>query len=303
MIEATDQHAEFNPKGSVVALVTPMATNGDIDWHALEGLLEWHLEQGTAAIGAVGTTGESATLTVPEHCEMIEFCARWSNGRIPILAGTGANSTREAIELSLAAEAAGADACLSVTPYYNKPNQAGLIAHFTAIADVVTIPQVLYNVPGRTSVDLTNESALALLQHPRIVAIKDATGDVKRGIDLIAKVSPGVAVYSGDDPTAHTLILNGGRGNISVTANVAPKAVARLCQAALERDHKCVEALVSSLAELNRVLFLESNPIPVKWALCHLSKIEAGIRLPLTPLSQKYQGEVVAALEACKELL
>jgi 4-hydroxy-tetrahydrodipicolinate synthase len=291
----------FDVKGSIVALVTPMKNDGQIDWAALEALLEWHLESGTAAIGAVGTTGESATLTVPEHCEVIGFCARWSKGRIPILAGTGANSTREAIELSLAAVEAGADACLSVTPYYNKPTQAGMIAHFTAIADAVSIPQVLYNVPGRTSVDLTNDSALILFEHPRIVAIKDATGDVARGADLIARAPKHVSVYSGDDGTAAQLIMRGGAGNISVTANVIPQTMAHLCQAALNGDKVEVDAISERIHKLNQALFLESNPIPVKWALAHIGRIGAGIRLPLTPLSEQYHAELTAALDACKE--
>jgi len=291
----------FDVKGSIVALVTPMADDGQIDWGALEALLEWHLASGTAAIGAVGTTGESATLTVPEHCEVIGFCARWSKGRIPILAGTGANSTREAIELSQAAAEAGAHACLSVTPYYNKPTQAGMIAHFRAIADAVTIPQVLYNVPGRTSVDLTNDSALTLFEHPRIGAIKDATGNVARGIDLISRAPKNINVYSGDDGTAAQLMISGGAGNISVTANVIPQTMAQLCQAAMAGESDQVADISARIAHLNRALFLESNPIPVKWALAHLGRIGAGIRLPLTPLSEPYQAELIAALDACKE--
>ena len=301
MTDTSSLTKTFDVKGSIVALVTPMMSGGQIDWEALEALLEWHLASGTAAIGAVGTTGESATLTVPEHCEVIGFCARWSKGRIPILAGTGANSTREAIELSLAAVDAGADACLSVTPYYNKPTQAGMIAHFKAIADAVSIPQVLYNVPGRTSVDLNNESALALFEHPRIVAIKDATGDLARGADLIARAPEHIHVYSGDDGTAARLIMSGGAGNISVTANVIPKTMAQLCQAALEGNAAEVEAISERIRKLNQALFLESNPIPVKWALAHMGRIGAGIRLPLTPLSEQNHAELAAALDACKE--
>lgn len=278
-----------------------MLADGQIDWAALEALLEWHLASGTAAIGAVGTTGESATLTVPEHCEVISFCANWSKGRIPILAGTGANSTREAIDLSLAAADAGADACLSVTPYYNKPTQAGMIAHFRAIADAVSIPQVLYNVPGRTSVDLTNDSALVLFEHPRICAIKDATGDVARGVDLIRRAPKSINVYSGDDATAAQLILQGGAGNISVTANVIPQTMAQLCRAALAGNTNEVAAIGERIAGLNKALFWESNPIPVKWALTYLGRIGTGIRLPLTPLSEQYQAGLTAALDACKE--
>lgn len=291
----------FDVKGSIVALVTPMAADGEIDWAALENLLEWHLASGTAAIGAVGTTGESATLTVPEHCEVIGFCARWSKGRIPILAGTGANSTREAIELSVAAVEAGADACLSVTPYYNKPTQAGMIAHFNAIADAVSIPQVLYNVPGRTSVDLLNDSALSLFEHPRIVAIKDATGDLARGADLIARAPKHINVYSGDDGTAARLIMTGAAGNISVTANIIPRTMAQLCDAALAGDAAQVDVISKRIEKLNQALFLESNPIPIKWALAHAGRIDTGIRLPLTPLSEHYHAELTAALDACKE--
>ena len=301
MTDTSSLTKTFDVKGSIVALVTPMADDGQIDWGALEALLEWHLASGTAAIGAVGTTGESATLTVPEHCEVIGFCARWSKGRIPILAGTGANSTREAIELSQAAAEAGAHACLSVTPYYNKPTQAGMIAHFRAIADAVTIPQVLYNVPGRTSVDLTNDSALTLFEHPRIGAIKDATGNVARGIDLISRAPKNINVYSGDDGTAAQLMISGGAGNISVTANVIPQTMAQLCQAAMAGESDQVADISARIAHLNRALFLESNPIPVKWALAHLGRIGAGIRLPLTPLSEPYQAELIAALDACKE--
>ena len=301
MTDTSSLTKTFDVKGSIVALVTPMTDDGQIDWAALEALLEWHLASGTAAIGAVGTTGESATLTVPEHCEVIGFCARWSKGRIPILAGTGANSTREAIELSLAAVEAGADACLSVTPYYNKPTQSGMIAHFKAIADAISIPQVLYNVPSRTSVDLSNDSALTLFEHPRIVAIKDATGNVARGAELIARAQKHINVYSGDDGTAAQLIMSGGAGNISVTANVIPKTMAQLCQAALSGDAGEVDVIGKHINGLNRALFLESNPIPVKWALAHIGRIGAGIRLPLTPLSEQYHAELAAALDACKE--
>lgn len=302
MTDTKNRSTGFDVDGSIVALITPMKLDGSIDWSALEGLLEWHLASGTAAIGAVGTTGESATLTVPEHCEVISFCAQWSKGRIPILAGTGANSTAEAIELSKAAEDAGADACLSVTPYYNKPTQRGMVAHFSAIADAVSIPQVLYNVPGRTSVDLLNDTALELFQHPKIVALKDATGNLERGYELVKKAPSGVRIYSGDDPTAARLMLAGGAGNISVTANVIPKTMAELCTAAMSGDHATVEAISIRIAELNRVLFLESNPIPVKWALSYLGRAEAGIRLPLTVLSESHHSAVMAALESCKEL-
>lgn len=284
--------------GSIVALVTPMHVDGTVDWSALEKLLEIHAQAGTAAIGAVGTTGESATLSVPEHCEVIEFCVKQCAGRMAVVAGTGANATWEAIELTKAAAQAGADACLLVTPYYNRPTQRGLYEHHKAVAEAVDVPQILYNVPGRTAVDMLNETVEQLAELDNIVGIKDATGDTARGKDLIARCGEQLAIYSGDDPTAMELILNGGHGNISVTANVAPAEMADLCACALAGDRAGAQAIHDRLTPLNRALFLEANPIPVKWALHHRGLIDMGIRLPLTVLDDKYHAEVIAALEA-----
>ena len=284
--------------GSIVALVTPMHADGSVDWEALERLLDLHMAAGTAAIGAVGTTGESATLSVPEHCEVIKHCVQHVAGRIPIVAGTGSNSTWEAIELTEAAAAAGADACLLVTPYYNRPTQRGLYEHFKAIAEAVTIPQILYNVPGRTSVDMGNDTVVRLSELDNISGIKDATGDLARARDLIARCGEAIAIYSGDDPTAMELMLAGGHGNISVTANVAPSLMAQLCRAALAGDRAGAEAINQRLTALNKALFLEANPIPVKWALQHRGLVGEGIRLPLTTLEDQYQAAVIAAMEA-----
>jgi len=284
--------------GSIVALVTPMHPDGSVDWAALDRLLEWHIDSGTGAIGAVGTTGESATLSTPEHCEVISHCVRAVRGRIPVVAGTGSNSTREALELTTAAAEAGADACLLVTPYYNKPSQRGMYEHYLAIAEAVDVPQILYNVPGRTAVDLVNDTVLRLADHDNIVGIKDATGDVDRGAALISAAPADFAVYSGDDPTARDLILAGGRGNISVTANVAPRAVAELCALAAAGDRDAAAALDERLTPLNAALFLEANPIPVKWALQRMGLIGEGIRLPLTGLDSTFHAQLESALRA-----
>lgn len=284
--------------GSIVALVTPMCADGSVDWVALERLLDLHLEAGTAAIGAVGTTGESATLNVSEHCDVIKFCVQHCGGRIPVVAGTGANSTWEAIELTEAAAAAGAAACLLVTPYYNRPTQRGLFEHFKAINDAVAVPQILYNVPGRTAVDMSNDTVLRLVDLDNIIGIKDATGDLARGMDLIQRCGEDIAVYSGDDPTAMELMLAGGSGNISVTANVAPAQMAQLCALALAGKRAEAEALNARLTPLNTALFLEPNPIPVKWALFHRGFMGEGIRLPLTPLDEQYHSQVIDALDA-----
>ena len=259
--------------GSLVALVTPMHINGEIDWSALKSLVEWHIAEGTHGIVAVGTTGESATLTVDEHCAVIKAVIATVNGRIPVIAGTGANSTREAIELTQSAKDAGADACLLVTPYYNKPTQEGLYQHYKAVAEAVAIPQILYNVPGRTGVDMHNATVARLAGIPNIVGIKDATGNLVRGQELINLVGDKMAVYSGDDGTAYELILLGAKGNISVTANVAPKAMSAVCEAALAGNAELAKKLNEPLTALHRDLFVESNPIPVKWALVHLSLI------------------------------
>lgn len=284
--------------GSIVALVTPMLEDGAVDWEGLDRLLDLHLEAGTAAIGAVGTTGESATLSVPEHCEVIKHCVQYINGRIPIVAGTGSNSTWEAIELTEAAAAAGADACLLVTPYYNRPTQRGLFEHFQAIAEAVKVPQILYNVPGRTSVDMSNDTVVRLAELDNVTGIKDATGDLARARDLIARCGDAIAIYSGDDPTAMELILAGGHGNISVTANVAPALMAQMCSSALAGDREAAQSVNERLTPLNSALFLEANPIPVKWALQQRGLIGAGIRLPLTTLDPQYHADVMAAMEA-----
>lgn len=284
--------------GSIVALVTPMNTDDSVDWAALERLLDLHIEAGTDAICAVGTTGESATLSVPEHCEVIKFCVKQCAGQLPVIAGTGANSTREAIELTRAAAEVGVDACLLVTPYYNRPTQEGLYRHFKAVADAVAVPQILYNVPGRTAVDMSNETVQRLAGEEAIIGIKDATGDPARGLDLIARCGEQIAIYSGDDPTAMELMLAGGHGNISVTANIAPALMAQLCRLALAGDRSGAAAINEQLGALNTALFLEANPIPVKWALAHKGLIGEGIRLPLTQLSAQYRDQVVAAMEA-----
>ena len=284
--------------GSIVALVTPMTSDGSVDWPALERLLDMHMSAGTGAIGAVGTTGESATLSVPEHCAVIRHCVEYVAGRIPIMAGTGANATREAIELTREAANIGADCCLLVTPYYNRPSQRGLYEHFKAVAEAVDIPQILYNVPGRTAVDMSNDTVDRLANLANIVGIKDATGDLARGKDLVARCGDRIAIFSGDDPTAMELMLAGGKGNISVTANVAPAAMAELCAQAMAGDRAAASAINERLMPLNRALFLEANPIPVKWALAYRGLIGEGIRLPLTWLDQQYHADVAAALEA-----
>ncbi|HEX4870440.1 MAG TPA: 4-hydroxy-tetrahydrodipicolinate synthase [Moraxellaceae bacterium] len=282
--------------GSIVALVTPMHRDGAVDWEALQRLVEWHVAEGTNAIVAVGTTGESATLDVDEHLAVIRTVVKVAAGRIPVIAGTGANSTREAIELTRAAVDTGADASLLVTPYYNKPTQEGLYQHYKAIAEAVALPQILYNVPGRTGVDMQNATVARLAGLPNIVGIKDATGNIERGVELIGLVGDRMAVYSGDDATAHELILRGAKGNISVTANVAPGQMARVCAAALRGEAAEARRLNEPVAALHRDLFVESNPIPVKWALHEMGRIDSGIRLPLTVLSEAGREPVRAAL-------
>ncbi|RYY78413.1 MAG: 4-hydroxy-tetrahydrodipicolinate synthase [Moraxellaceae bacterium] len=282
--------------GSIVALVTPMLNDGSVDWDALNKLVEWHIAQGTHAIVAVGTTGESATLDVEEHAQVIEAVIKAVAGRIPVIAGTGANSTREAIELTETARKLGADAALLVTPYYNKPTQEGLYQHYKAIAEAVDLPQILYNVPGRTGVDMHNDTVIRLAALERIVGIKDATGDLNRGHDLITRLNQRIAVYSGDDATAYRLILLGAQGNISVTANVAPGVMSQVCEAAQTGNREQAEQLNNSIAMLHQVLFCESNPIPVKWALSDMGLIGTGIRLPLTVLAESYQPLIHEAL-------
>ncbi|ENU35149.1 MULTISPECIES: 4-hydroxy-tetrahydrodipicolinate synthase [Acinetobacter] len=278
-----------NIQGSIVAIVTPMFEDGGVDWKSLEKLVEWHIQQGTHSIVAVGTTGEASTLSMEEHIKVIQEVIRVANKRIPIIAGTGANSTREAIELTQAAKDVGADAALLVTPYYNKPTQEGLYQHYKAIAEAVEISQILYNVPGRTGVDMQNETVIRLADVKNIVGIKDATGDIPRGKALIDGLNGKIAVYSGDDATAWELILLGAKGNISVTANVAPKQMSEVCEAALAGEQAKAQDLNQQIANLHNILFCESNPIPVKWALHEMGYMGTGIRLPLTPLAEQYR--------------
>ncbi len=273
--------------GSMVALVTPMDAQGRLDWDSLTKLVDFHLQEGTNAIVAVGTTGESATLEVSEHVEVIRRVVDQVAGRIPVIAGTGANCTREAVELTTAAKEAGADACLLVTPYYNKPTQEGLYQHFRHIAEAVAIPQILYNVPGRTVCDMLPETVERLAKIANIIGIKEATGDLQRCKEVLDCVSSDFLVYSGDDATAVELMLMGGKGNISVTANVAPRAMSELCVAAMAGDAATARAINDRLMPLHKTLFIESNPIPVKWALHEMGLIPEGIRLPLTWLSPR----------------
>ncbi len=275
--------------GSMVALITPMFEDRSVDFGALESLVEFHIDQGTSAIISMGTTGESATLDRDEHIEVMRKTVEFSKSRIPVIAGTGANSTSEAIELTKAAKEIGADACLLVTPYYNKPTQEGLYQHYKLIAETVDIDQILYNVPGRTAVDLSVDTALRLSSIKNIIGIKDATGDLNVAQALIDSCPEDFLLYSGDDATAIEFILMGGHGGISVSANVAPKAVSDAYNAAMDGDQKSAETINSALADLHQNLFIESNPIPVKWALYKMQKCEDGIRLPLTKLSQQAQ--------------
>ena len=273
-------------RGSIVALATPMFDDGAVDFEALSNLVEMHVEAGTNAIVAVGTTGESATLDNEEHIRVVRFVVEQAAGRIAVIGGTGANSTREAIELTAAAKDAGVDACLLVSPYYNKPTQEGLYLHHKAVAEAVAIPQMLYNVPGRTAVDMAEDTVDRLADLEHIVAIKDATGDIPRGRDLIARVSDRIDVLSGDDETFVDLMLAGAKGNISVTANIAPAQMRAVCDAALAGDEAEAKRVNQMIAHLHQQLFCESNPIPVKWALHEMGKMGTGIRLPLTPLSE-----------------
>lgn len=286
-------------RGSIVAIVTPMQADGRVDVDALDRLVDWHLAEGTDAIVAVGTTGESPTLDVEEHVDVIRRIVRRCAGRVPVIGGTGANSTAEAIELTRAAKEVGADAALLVTPYYNKPPQEGLYRHYRAVAEAVDLPQILYNVPGRTGVDLLPATVARLAQVPRIVGLKEAKGDLGRVRELLALGLPaGFALYSGDDATARESILLGFHGDISVTANVVPGAMHRMCKAALAGDAKTAAELDAPLAGLHRDLFCEPSPIPVKWALEQMGRIGPGIRLPLVPLSAAAEPPVRAALRA-----
>ncbi len=289
-------------QGSIVALVTPMHEGGDLDRESLRRLVEFHIEQKTDAIVAVGTTGESATLNHDEHCEVIELIVQQAAGRIPVIGGTGSNSTAEAIEYTRCAQQAKADACLLVTPYYNKPTQEGLYRHYRAIAEAVPIPQLLYNVPGRTACDLLPATVKRLAEIENIVGIKEAVGDVTRMQELVKLANDNFAIYSGDDATAMELILMGGKGNISVTANVAPKAMHEMCMLALKGDRSGAEAITQRLMGLHKNLFVESNPIPVKWAVHQLGLIPAGIRLPLLPLSTSCHSAVLQAMQQAQVL-
>jgi 4-hydroxy-tetrahydrodipicolinate synthase len=287
----------MNPiTGSLVALVTPMHDDGSVDFDALRRLVDWHIAEGTSCIVAVGTTGESPTVTVSEHCEVIRVCVEHAKGRIPIMAGAGGNSTAEALTLTRFAKEVGATCTLQVVPYYNKPTQEGLYRHFKTIAEGVDLPVVLYNVPGRTVADLQHDTVMRLTQVPGIVGIKEATGNIDRAAWLIKQAPKGFAIYSGDDQTAIGLMLLGGHGNISVTANVAPRAMADLCAAAMAADGKRAAAIHMRLLALHRQLFVEANPIPVKWALARMGKIGPALRLPLVPLSDAHHAPLEAAL-------
>ncbi len=282
--------------GSMVALVTPMQADGSVDRAALERLVEFHIENGTDAIVAVGTTGESATLDEKEHCATIGWTVEAARGRIPVIAGTGSNNTREAIELTRCAMEAGADACLLVTPYYNKPTQEGLYLHYKAIAEAVPMPQILYNVPGRTACDMQPVTVARLAQISNIVGIKEATGDMQRATEILERCGDKLDLYSGDDATALELIMLGGKGDISVTANVAPKAMHAMCAAALRGDRAEAERINAPLTALHKNLFVEANPIPVKWALAEMGLISTAIRLPMTVLSTQHHETVRQAL-------
>ena len=282
--------------GSIVALVTPMHEDGSVDDSALRRLIDWHIAEGTDCIGIVGTTGESPTVTMEENCELIRLAVKHAAGRIPIMAGTGANSTAEAIELTRYAQSVGADCHLSVVPYYNRPSQEGIYRHFRAVAEAVDLPLVLYNVPGRTVADLLPETTLRLAQVPGVVGIKDATGNIERACQLIKQSPRGFSVYSGDDGTAVALMLLGGQGNVSVTANVAPRLMRELCVAALEGDARRAAALHLRLLPLHKQLFCEPSPAPVKWAMSRIGLCGAELRLPMVPLSEAGQVLVAQAL-------
>lgn len=284
-------------KGSIVAIVSPMHDDGSLDFDAYRRLIDWHIAEGTKAIVAVGTTGESPTVSPQEHGELIRVAVEAARKRVPIIAGTGGNSTSEAIELTRHAKGVGADATLQVVPYYNKPTQEGLYLHFRAVAEAVDLPVILYNVPGRTVADLSNETTLRLAQVPGIVGLKDATSDLARAAELLNALPSSFALYSGNDDTALALMLLGGHGVISVTANVAPRAVSEMCEAALAGDLQRARSLNNRLLGLHARLFVEPNPIAAKFALTRMGRIAGGIRLPLTPLSSAAQPVVLTALK------
>ena len=275
-------------QGSLVAIVTPMFEDGRLDIPSLNALIDFHVHQGSDGIVIVGTTGESPTVDFDEHCLLIKTAVSQVNGRVPVIAGTGANSTKEAILLTQKAKELGVDACLLVAPYYNKPTQEGLFQHFTAIADAVDIPQILYNVPGRTGCDITNDTTLRLASHKNIIGIKDATGGIERGTDLLLRAPEDFAVLSGDDATAMALMLLGGKGVITVTGNVAPKLMHEMCIAAMTGDVIAARKINAKLFGLHQKLFVEANPIPVKWVLAEMGLIKTGIRLPMVNLSTQY---------------
>jgi 4-hydroxy-tetrahydrodipicolinate synthase len=283
-------------KGSIVAIVTPMFEDGSLDKDGLRKLIDWHIAEGTDAMVIVGTTGESATVDPEEHCELVKLAVQHTAGRIPVIAGTGGNSTAEAIALTRHAKEVGADASLQVVPYYNRPTQEGMYRHFKAIAEAVDLPVILYNVPGRTVADMSNDTIVRLAPIGNIVGIKDATGNIGRGMELLKAVPNDFAVYSGDDSSAMALMFCGASGNISVTANVAPRAMHEMCVAAMGGDIKRAIEINNRLLALNNKLFIEPNPVPVKWALAEMGMMPAGLRLPLAPLSQQYHETVRAAL-------
>jgi 4-hydroxy-tetrahydrodipicolinate synthase len=283
-------------KGSIVAIVTPMFEDGSLDKDGLRKLIDWHIAEGTDAMVIVGTTGESATVDPEEHCELVKLAVQHTAGRIPVIAGTGGNSTAEAIALTRHAKEVGADASLQVVPYYNRPTQEGMYRHFKAIAEAVDLPVILYNVPGRTVADMSNDTIVRLAPIGNIVGIKDATGNIGRGMELLKAVPNDFAVYSGDDSSAMALMFCGASGNISVTANVAPRAMHEMCVAAMGGDIKRAIDINNRLLALNNKLFIEPNPVPVKWALAEMGMMPAGLRLPLAPLSQQYHETVRAAL-------
>ncbi len=285
-------------KGSLVAIVTPMHDDGSLDLDNYRRLIDWHVDEGTSAIVAVGTTGESPTVDVDEHGELIRIAVEQAAGRVPVVAGTGGNSTREAIELTEHAKKVGASASLQVVPYYNKPTQEGMYRHFRAVAEAVELPMIMYNVPGRTVADLSNDTTLRLAEVAGIVGLKDATGDIPRACALLARLPAEFSLLSGNDDSALALMAMGGHGVISVTANLAPGPMARMCSAALAGDWPAALAINRQLLPLHLDLFVEANPIPVKWALARMGRIGHGIRLPMTPLSPNMHETVLAAMSA-----